>query len=290
MALQDTIVNLGNAIINLVNSKILKANAEQDEKVEKELNELKTKIDDLVGQGGGETESDQITLVDFVNNIHLDTLNTADKTIVGAINEVESVTQQKIDKKQDKLTEGTGISISSDNVISCTVSSANSEWGNITGDITNQPDLVAKLDEKANATDLESKANSSDLENYLPLSGGTVTGSTTFNDTVVLHDTFIEVDDDTKYSDWGYNWDRGVGPGFSMRSANYSTGQPKYKGAFLLWARKNTTSQYVLAGRCDGVLEWCDKEVLHTGNAYNKTQIDDKIGDIETALDAIIAG
>lgn len=228
MGIQDTVAKLGSTIINLINVKIKKELTNYDNELEKTLEELKTKIDEAGDKTG--SSGTVISLTDFVNNTKIDTLNTENKTIVGAINE------------------------------------------------------------KANATDVESKANSADLENYLPLSGGTVIGQTTFNDKIVLHNTFIELDSDTEYSDWGYNWQDGTGAGFSIRSAGYHTGESKYKGAFLLWARKNTTSQYVLAGRCDGVLEWCGKEVLHTGNAYNKTQIDNKIGDIETALDAIIAG
>lgn len=132
--------------------------------------------------------------------------------------------------------------------------------------------------------------SSSTLGKYLPLAGGTVTGQTTFNDKIVLHNSFIELDSATEYSDWGYNWQDGIGAGFSIRSANFHSGETKYKGAFLLWARQNTSKQYVLAGRCDGVLEWCDSEVLTTNTAYTKTEIDTKIGDIETVLDNIIAG
>lgn len=146
-------------------------------------------------------------------------------------NELEK-TLEELKTKIDEAGDQTG---SSGTVISLTDFVNNTEINTLNAE---NKTIVGTINEKANATDLESKANSSDLENYLSLSGGTVTGSTTFNDTVVLHDTFIEVDDDTKYSDLGYNWNRGVGPGFSMRSVNYSTGQPKYKGAFLLWARK----------------------------------------------------
>ena len=89
MALQDTIVNLGNAIINLVNSKILKANNEQNEEIETTLLDLKAKIDELVEQGGG-AGGTEISLMDFVNNTEVETLNTTNKTIVGSINEVDS--------------------------------------------------------------------------------------------------------------------------------------------------------------------------------------------------------
>lgn len=104
MALQDTIVNLGNAIINLVNSKILKANNEQNEEIETTLLDLKAKIDDLVEQGGG-TGGTEISLMDFVNNTEVDTLNTTNKTIVGSINEVDS-TIGDIDTTLDTIIKG----------------------------------------------------------------------------------------------------------------------------------------------------------------------------------------
>ncbi len=104
MALQDTIVNLGNAIINLVNSKILKANNEQNEEIETTLLDLKAKIDELVEQGGG-AGGTEISLMDFVNNTEVETLNTTNKTIVGSINEVDS-TIGDIDTTLDTIIKG----------------------------------------------------------------------------------------------------------------------------------------------------------------------------------------
>ena len=49
MALQDTITNLGTAIINLVTSKITKHSSE----IEEALLELQAKIDELLGGGRG---------------------------------------------------------------------------------------------------------------------------------------------------------------------------------------------------------------------------------------------
>ena len=50
------------------------------------------------------------------------------------------------ESKQDNLTAGKGISISEDNVISNTQTTA--EWGNLTGDINLQTDLISLLDGK----------------------------------------------------------------------------------------------------------------------------------------------
>jgi hypothetical protein len=54
--------------------------------------------------------------------------------------------QQKVAGKQDKLTAGTGIEISEDNVI--TSVQAGVSWGNINGDINNQTDLIDTLGDK----------------------------------------------------------------------------------------------------------------------------------------------
>lgn len=62
--------------------------------------------------------------------------------------------------KQDVLTAGEGIDIT-DNVITNTRTSA--EWGNIEGDITDQEDLQAVLEEKANISDIPTAV--SELEN-----------------------------------------------------------------------------------------------------------------------------
>lgn len=61
------------------------------------------------------------------------------------------ITNNVISATDTKYTAGTGISISDDNVISNTQTSA--EWGNITGDIQDQEDLQAELALKQNVTD-----------------------------------------------------------------------------------------------------------------------------------------
>ena len=57
-----------------------------------------------------------------------------------------AVTPKDLATKQNKLTAGTGIEITEDNVINNTQTSA--EWGNIQGDIINQSDLIDKFDKK----------------------------------------------------------------------------------------------------------------------------------------------
>lgn len=68
------------------------------------------------------------------------------------VNDLET----QLASKQDNLTAGVGISISDQNVIS--VSYAEPVWGNITGTLSNQPDLQGALDLKANASNVYTKA------------------------------------------------------------------------------------------------------------------------------------
>ncbi len=79
-------------------------------------------------------------------------LTNKSKTEIYDITDEEHYTademQSLLDKKQDKLTAGKGLEITSDNVINNTQTSA--EWGNITGDIATQTDLKSALDLKAN--------------------------------------------------------------------------------------------------------------------------------------------
>ena len=61
---------------------------------------------------------------------------------------------------------GSGISVDSNGVISA--STGGGTWGTISGTLSNQTDLQTALNSKATATE---------LNNYLPLSGGTMTGN-----------------------------------------------------------------------------------------------------------------
>jgi hypothetical protein len=63
-------------------------------------------------------------------------------------------------------------------------------WGTVTGTLADQTDLQSALDLKADTTDLSA---------YLPLTGGTVTGATTFDNGVVLDDPSAFANDWTIY-------------------------------------------------------------------------------------------
>lgn len=63
--------------------------------------------------------------------------------------EAAEAATEAIATKQDKLTAGTGIEITENNVINNTQTSA--EWGNITGTLTNQTDLQTALNAKQDA-------------------------------------------------------------------------------------------------------------------------------------------
>lgn len=66
MALQDTITNLGTAIINLVTSKITKHSSE----IEEALLELQAKIDELLGGGEGPSGGEEPGLAQTSFNIN----------------------------------------------------------------------------------------------------------------------------------------------------------------------------------------------------------------------------
>ena len=85
MAFQETITNLGNTIINLVNGRITK----HCNDVEAPLLELEEVIDEMLeGKEPPGTNANSIEY--FVNNTPVNTLNTTAKTIVAAINELDA--------------------------------------------------------------------------------------------------------------------------------------------------------------------------------------------------------
>lgn len=70
MTLQDTITNLGTAIINLVNMRITKQVAAHCEEIETVLLELKSKIDELVensGNSSGDNNGEEVLNVNRVD-------------------------------------------------------------------------------------------------------------------------------------------------------------------------------------------------------------------------------
>lgn len=122
---------------------------------------------------------------------------------------------------------------------------------------------------------------------YLPLTGGELTGALTLDSTTTFKNGLLFDSSNTSY-DLGYDWSTGAGAGCAFRGASWE--ESANQGAFVFWARKDTSTQYTLIGNCSGKLTWVGNEVLTTSTAYTKTEIDTKIGDIETVLDNIIAG
>lgn len=107
-----------------------------------------------------------------------------------------------LQKKQNKLIAGTGIQIEND-TISSTVNSA--EWGNITGDITQQTDLIEKLAEsggsgktdnititKNEADELQAEGCLNQLNNTTPIKF--------WSGTKAEYDAIEIIDDDTLYN------------------------------------------------------------------------------------------
>lgn len=94
-------------------------------------------------------------------------------------------------------------------------------------------------------------ALTNDLGDYLPLSGGTMTGSILFTG---LNDRSagIDLNNDGKNFDIGWNWTNRDGAGFYLRSTDFSA---TAGGGFGAYAR-NATNSYDLFGNPNGSLTW----------------------------------
>lgn len=82
-----------------------------------------------------------------------DKIATIDSKIPENASETNKLVTQEDIPEQIEYSAGTGIEITPDHVINNTQTSA--EWGKIEGDINDQADLLAALEEKADATDVE---------------------------------------------------------------------------------------------------------------------------------------
>ena len=92
---------------------------------------------------------------------------------------------------------------------------------------------------------------------YLPLSGGTVTGSITNTHNKGLVAT------NSSHMDVGYDYNQANGGLIALRSANY-TGNP---GGFEIFARSSSATK-ILSGKTDGTLTW-GGSVIHTDATYS---------------------
>ena len=93
---------------------------------------------------------------------------------------------------------------------------------------------------------------------YLPLSGGTLTGNILFsgiNNRVVG----FQLTNNGSNLDIGWNWDNGDGAGFALRSTDSSAGTP---GSFDIFARNSTSGQKSLVGKPDGTLTWGGSNII----------------------------
>lgn len=98
------------------------------------------------------------------------------------------------------------------------------------------------------------------LNNYLPITGGTLTGSLFIagaNDRVVGFD----VKNNGTNFDCGWNFENRDGAGFALRSVDFGSNNSTDRGAFHFWARNDTTSPE-LVGKPDGTLTWDGGNVI----------------------------
>ena len=118
---------------------------------------------------------------------------------------------------------------------------------------------------------------------FLALTGGTLTGdlvisknsSTSWSNAPSLQ--FVGANDKIfKFKltesgnnvDIGWDWAAGDGAGVAFRNSNFST--TAQQGAFRIYARKNTTAEYVLQGDASGALTWCGNPVIVSGDDARK--------------------
>ena len=92
------------------------------------------------------------------------------------------------------------------------------------------------------------------FNNYLPLSGGTITGPVYLqNNTTSKNDGYM-LTNDSLNAHYGFTW--GKGPGIIFRGFNFSNPTAE-AGNFAIYARSSTsTNNYILVGRPDGHLMW----------------------------------
>lgn len=163
-SLTQTINQVISDLSNETNSRE-QADAQLDRKIDQETQNRISEIERLSGLIQQEAEN--------IASVRRITLNKQDKltagdnisitnNVISAVDTIYDDSEIKSDisdlyqNKQDKLVAGDGIDITN-NVISNTRVSA--EWGNITGDITDQTDLQVALNLKANKSELPTKTS-----------------------------------------------------------------------------------------------------------------------------------
>lgn len=151
----ETIANVDSKINNL-NTAISNNINTLSEKVDSNYNELntnkvnKTDLSKVATSGSYNDLSDKPTIPTTTSQLENNSGFITDTNLTPLRNDILSLQTNK----QDKLTAGTGIEITEDNIINNTQTSA--EWGNIQGDITQQADLQNELNTKQNTiSDLE---------------------------------------------------------------------------------------------------------------------------------------
>ena len=97
---------------------------------------------------------------------------------------------------------------------------------------------------------------SNTLNDYLPLSGGTMTGDIYWQGANNKNASFKLTGNGTNI-DIGWEYSTGSGAGLGLRSSDFSGEQ----GNFNLYARKNTSTYYSLLGKTTGSLTWRGSEV-----------------------------
>lgn len=94
------------------------------------------------------------------------------------------------------------------------------------------------------------------VDGYLPLSGGTMTGSIQYVDNGKV---FAIAHTEAGNVDLGWSWENGDGAGLALRSSDVPS-----PGEFMLFAR-DANNDCSLKGTPDGFLTWNNEEIFHAG-------------------------
>lgn len=145
---------------------------------------------------------------------------------------------------------------------------------NITVDSELSPTSQNPVQNKVVYSYINTKANTKWVNNnFLPFSGGVITGNITLKNSKLIFDPTAD-----SY-DIGYNWDTGAGAGCAFKSKTH--GRP---GSFSFFARKDTSSNCSLVGETNRKLTWCNDNIVRSVNGQKANDQ----GDVAVSIDADI--
>ena len=134
---------------------------------------------------------------------------------------------------------------------------------------------VSKLTKSTDVYEVQQKTNEI-IDGYLPLTGGTLTGSLYFQGASNKNFGFV-INDNNANCDIGWEWATTAGAGGAFRSVNYSVSSER--GDFIIWARSSSGTKKLI-GKPSGSLKWDGQDILRANSNLNATKL---TGTIDTA-------